>query len=52
MKMILEALLEISFYATLIAGAVLLFCSLMRKHISPKLQYLAWTLVLIRLCFP
>lgn len=52
MKMILEALLEISFYATLIAGAVLLFCSLMRKHISPKLQYLAWTLVLIRLCLP
>ena len=41
MKMILEALLEISFYATLIAGVVLLFCSLMRKHISPKLQYLA-----------
>lgn len=52
MKAIVSALIEVSVYSAVIAGAVLLFRAVFRKGISPRLQYLAWTLLILRLAIP
>ncbi|MEA4970770.1 MAG: M56 family metallopeptidase [Candidatus Pelethousia sp.] len=52
MKTIVDALLETSLYAAVVAGAILLFRLLFRKSISPRLQYLAWLLLILRLLLP
>ena len=52
MEQILSTLLEISVYATVLILAILLFRSLFYSKISPKLQYLLWSLVILRLMIP
>lgn len=52
MKAIVDALLETSLYAAVVAGAILLFRALFHKSISPRLQYLAWLLLILRLLLP
>ncbi|MEL7608004.1 MAG: hypothetical protein AAGU74_00700 [Bacillota bacterium] len=52
MKAVIDALLEISLYSAIVTGALLLFRVLFRKRISPKLQYLAWGVLILRLMLP
>lgn len=52
MKGIVSALIAISVYSAVIAGAILLFRSLLRKSISPRLQFLIWMLLILRLMLP
>ena len=52
MEQVLSALLEISVYATALILAILLFRALFYSKISPKLQYLLWGLLILRLMLP
>ncbi len=52
MTEIVSALIEISVYSAVVAGAILLFRSLFRKNISPRLQFLIWVLLILRLMLP
>lgn len=47
-----NTLLEISLYAAVITGAILLFRAAFHKRVSPRLQYLAWMLLILRLLLP
>ncbi len=49
---VLNTLLEITIYSTVITLAILLFRKLFAKRISPVLQYAVWTLLLVRLMLP
>ncbi len=52
MERILSALLEVSIYAGILILAILSFRALFYSKISPKLQYLLWGLVILRLLIP
>lgn len=52
MERILSVLLEVSIYAGILILAILAFRSLFYSKISPKLQYLLWGLVILRLMIP
>ena len=52
MKEIVSALIEISVYSAVVAGTILLFRSLFRKSISPRLQFFIWMLLILRLMLP
>ena len=52
MEQILSILLEISIYAGVLILAILAFRTLFYSKISPRLQYLLWGLVLLRLMIP
>ncbi len=52
MKAIIDALIEISLYSAAITGAILLFRALFRKRVSPRLNYLVWGLLILRLALP
>ena len=52
MNAILKALLEVTIYASAIAGILLLLRALFKKKISAKLQYMAWLLLIVRLMVP
>jgi beta-lactamase regulating signal transducer with metallopeptidase domain len=49
---IVESLLSISIHAAVITACILLFRTASKKHISPRLQYALWFLVVLRLLFP
>ncbi len=52
MERIVDALIEVSIYAAFLAAGMLLFRALFRKRISPKVQYLMWMLLILRLVLP
>ncbi len=52
MKTAIDALLEVSVYAAVIAAAIFLFRLLLQKSVSPRLQYLVWILLVARLLLP
>ena len=52
MERVLSVLLEVAAYSAIIIGCILLFRLLLRKHISPKLQYLLWLILILRLLLP
>ena len=52
MNAILKVLLEVTIYASAIAGLLLLLRALFKKKISAKLQYMAWLLLIVRLMVP
>ena len=52
MERILSVLLEVSIYAGILILAILSFRALFYSKISPKLQYLLWGLVILRLMIP
>ena len=49
---ILKTLLEITVYSAVLFGAIMLARTLLKKHISPALQYMAWFILIIRLVMP
>lgn len=49
---ILQTLLEVSAYAAVIFFAILLFCRLLSKSLSPMLKYALWFLLIARLLLP
>ena len=52
MEQVLSILLEISIYAGILILAILAFRTLFYSKISPRLQYLLWGLVVLRLMIP
>ena len=52
MERIVDALIEVSIYAAFLAAGILLFRALFRKRISPRVQYLMWMLLILRLVLP
>ena len=52
MARIVSALIETSAYSAVVTGAILLFRAAFKRNISPKLQYLAWMLLIVRLALP
>jgi len=52
MKTAIDVLMEVSVYAAVIAAAIFLFRLLFQKSVSPRLQYLVWMLLIVRLLLP
>ena len=52
MQTIVSALLEISVYAAVVAGATLLFRAVFYRRMSPRFRYLTWMLLALRLALP
>lgn len=52
MNAIVDALVQVTLYSAVITAGILLFRFIFKKHISPKLQYLMWWLLILRLLMP
>ncbi len=49
---ILSVLLSVTVYSAVIFAAIMLFRIAFKKHISPKLMYLVWVILILRLLIP
>ena len=52
MERTVDILIEISIYSAVITAFILLFRSVFKKRISPKVQYAMWLLLVLRLMLP
>ena len=52
MKATVDALVQVSLYSASITAGILLFRFILKNRISPKLQYLMWWLLILRLLMP
>lgn len=52
MKATVDALVQVALYSAAITAGILLFRFIFKNRISPKLQYLMWWLLILRLLMP
>lgn len=52
MKATVDALVQVALYSAAITAGILLFRFIFKNRISPKLQYLMWWLLILRLIIP
>lgn len=52
MKATVDALVQVALYSAAITAGILLFRFILKNRISPKLQYLMWWLLILRLLMP
>lgn len=52
MKATVDALVQVTVYSAAITAGILLFRFIFKNRISPKLQYLMWWLLILRLLMP
>ena len=52
MKATVDALVQVALYSAAITAGILLFRVIFKNRISPKLQYLMWWLLILRLLMP
>lgn len=52
MKATVDALVQVALYSAAITAGILLFRFMFKRHISPRLQYLMWWLLILRLIIP
>ena len=52
MKATVDALVQVALYSAAITAGILLFRFILKNRISPKLQYLMWWLLILRLLLP
>lgn len=52
MKATVDALVQVALYSAAITAGILLFRFILKNRISPKLQYLMWWLLILRLIIP
>lgn len=52
MKATVDALVQVALYSAAITAGILLFRFILKNRISPKLQYLMWWLLILRLLIP